>query len=320
MKRVLEIDAEHTAGQVEGEEFVTPPRGGAVRWIDVERATEEELQLLLQRFAFHPLAIEDCAHFDQRPKLEKYEDHLFIVTHGFEIDLQAINARSLELHTFLGANYIVTVHEQPIPALNFVWERLLQGPGAAPYEADFIRYLIADAMVDSFFPIVDQIAWRIEEIEENLLDYGSNRATLQEILQLKRQLVSLRKLLPSQRDVLSQLSRRAGGLIRDSTAVYFRDAYDHLLRVSEAVEANRELLGNVLDAYHWTVSQRTNEVVKRLTIVSAVFLPLTFITGFFGQNFEALPFGSEAMLAGMLVSCLVVPAAMVWFFLRSQWF
>jgi len=319
--RVLEIYESDKPRILTGKEYVAPPPDGVLRWIDIDCPSDVELSLLSEQFGFHPLAIEDCAHFDQRPKLEDYDDHIFLVTHGFELPpVIDPGPRLLELHTFLAKRYLVTVHDEAIVPLNSVWERLQSDQSAGRRGTDFIRYLIADAMVDAFFPVVDQFASRIEELEDALLNRGSDDNTLKEILQLKRLLVSLRRVLPAQRDVLAQLAKREGGHISDKTVPYFRDVYDHLLRISESVEGNRELLGNLLDAYHWTISQRTNEIVKRLTIVSAVFLPLTFITGFFGQNFEALPFGSTRLMLAMLVSCVVVPAGMLYFFLRSKWF
>ncbi len=287
----------------------------------MERPGEVELKLLSQRFGFHPLAIEDCAQFDERPKFEDYDDHIFVVTHGFELRPEGTTEpHLLELHTFLGRNYLVTVHDGPLQPLNKVWERLETDGTAARRGVDFIRYLIADAMVDAFFPVVDHLASQIEEFEDALLGRYPSHNTFEDILQLKRLLVSLRRVLPPQRNVLAQLAKREGGHISDKTAPYFRDVYDHLLRINESVEANRDLLGHVLDAYQRTISQRTNEIMKRLTILSAIFLPLTFITGFFGQNFEGLPFGSTELMLLMLISCAVVPAGMLWFFLRSRWF
>lgn len=319
--RILEIYESEKPRLLTGKDHIAPPPDGVLRWIDIERPSDVELSLLSDQFGFHPLAIEDCAHFDQRPKLEDYHDHIFLVTHGFELPpVPNPEPRLLELHTFLAKRYLVTVHDESLVPLNGVRERLQSDPSAGRRGTDFIRYLIADAMVDAFFPVVDQFASRIEELEDALLNRGSDRNTLREILQLKRLLVSLRRVLPAQRDVLAQLAKRERGHVSDKTAPYFRDVYDHLLRINESVEANRELLGNLLDAYHWTISQRTNEIVKRLTIVSAVFLPLTFITGFFGQNFEALPFGSTRLMLAMLVSCVAVPIGMLYFFLRSRWF
>lgn len=321
MLRVLDFAESQPPQLLAGDGSLLPPPAGTLRWIDIENPEEAELKRLAQGFGFHPLAIEDCIHFDQRPKLEEYDDHIFVVTHGFELHSEAQSEpQSLELHTFLGKNYLVTVHDNPLRPLDAVWDRLKVDGTAARRGVDFVRYLIADAMVDALFPVVDQLAGEIEELEDSLLSRPRNADTLHDILRVKRLLVSLRRMLPAQRDVLAQLTKREEEYITDKTVPYYRDVYDHLLRVNESVEANRELLGNVLDAHQWTMSQRTNEIMKRLTIVSAVFLPLTFITGFFGQNFEGLPFSSNAMLAAMLVSCAVVPAAMLWFFLRSKWF
>ncbi|TWU01821.1 magnesium/cobalt transporter CorA [Neorhodopirellula pilleata] len=324
MMRTLEFE---TKGEIQGkakesvgDEFAHSPKQDALIWIDIEAPTESELAMLANRFGFHPLEIEDCTHFDQRPKLEDYDDHLFIVTHGFcLLSTMADEAHIQELHSFLGKNYLVTVHDEPSPSLNGVWSRLAADATAARRGVDFIRYLIADAVVDSMFPVIDRLAIEIEGIEEALLNQGSTAANLKEMLRLKRQLISMRRVLPQQRDVLSQLSKREGGFISEKTSPYLRDVYDHLLRINESIELNRELLGNVLDAFQWVVSQRTNDIMKRLTIVSAIFLPLTFITGFFGQNFESLPFDSKGWMSAMLVSCAIVPVTMLWFFLRSRW-
>ena len=321
MYRVMLIDRTQLPTVVSGEEAVAPPLEGEWRWIDLQRDNDTDLALLAERFRFHPLTIEDCAHFNQRPKYETYDGYLFIVMHGFEFDPRPDEAlKAAELHTFLGNNYLITVHDEPLPSLDEVWNRLLSDPISARRGVDFIRYLIADAMVDALFPLVDQLANRVEEIEDALLGGAARTGTLEEILDLKRHFVALRKVLSPQRSVLAQLTRREDEFVSERTAFYFRDVHDHMLRIAESIEANRELLESVLAAYQWNVSQRTNEIVKRLTILSAVFLPLTFITGFFGQNFDALPFESKGLLAAMLVSCIAVPIGMLWLFTRGKWF
>jgi magnesium transporter len=320
MFRVLEIDSTGKVAVTIGEERVAPPPDRGLRWVDLEAQDASQLAVLADRFKFHPLTIEDCSHFDQRPKLEGYGDYLFLVTHGFRIcptDAGAID--SLELHTFLGDRYLVTVHAEPIPALEAVWKRVEGDAALLRRGTDFVSYLICDAVVDTFFPLLDEIAEKIEDIEDALL--GRTQETqLTDIFKLKRSLVTLRKVISPQRDVFALIAKRGEGRIAERTTLYFRDVYDHLLRIHEAVEAARDLLGNALDAYLWSASQRTNEIMKRLTLLSAVFLPLTFITGFFGQNFTHMPYGSKAMLAAMLLSCALVPAGMTYFFLRSKWF
>jgi magnesium transporter len=320
MFRVLEVDSQGTVTVTEGSDNVGPPPEGVVRWIDLEKQCEADLAILAERFKFHPLTIEDCSHFDQRPKMEEYGSYLFLVTHGFRLTSSPTDPlETLELHTFLGENYLVTVHAEPIPALNTVWNRLKREAALFRRGTAFISYLVTDAIVDSFFPLLDDVSTQVEEIEDQILAH-SRKVKLEDIFRLKRLLVQLRKVLSPQRDVFALLAKRGDGWIDPQTALYFRDIYDHVLRIHEWVEGARDLLGNALDAYLWAESQRTNEIMKRLTLLSAIFMPLTFITGFWGQNFEGLPFESNGMMIAMLISCAVVPAAMVYFFMRSKWF
>lgn len=320
MFRVMEIGPDGPARVSEGDAHVGPPAAGSLRWIDLQKQDDVQLQLLAERFGFHPLTIEDCSHFDQRPKLEEYGHYLFLVTHGFRLNQSDTEPLEiLELHTFLSESYLVTVHVEPIPALEKVWNRLAGDGELVRRGTDFVSYLIADAIVDSFFPLVDDIAEQVDEVETDVLS-ATHGVELSEIFRLKRLLVQMRKVLSPQRDVFALLAKRGASRIGQQTAIYFRDVYDHVLRIHEWVEGTRDLLGNALDAYLWAASQRTNEIMKRLTLLSAIFMPLTFITGFWGQNFSHLPFGSHWWFIAMLISCVVLPLAMIYFFLRSKWF
>lgn len=322
MFRTLEVGPQGPVKESQGEGAVRPPAPDHIIWIDLEAQSPEELAVLGERFKFHPLALEDCAHFDQRPKVETYLDHLFVVTHGYRFRADDGNSiESLELHSFVGANYLVTVHTEPMPALEGVWSRIAKEPGSLRRGVAFVGYLVADATVDTFFPLVDDIADRVETIESRVVEQGDrgSRQDLEEIFKLKRSLVELRRILAPQRDVFGSLAKRGDDRIDERTAVYFRDVHDHVLRIHEAVEATRDLLSNALEAYLWAASQRTNEIMKRLTVLSAIFLPLTFITGFFGQNFTHLPYSNDYLLYSMIAACLIVPTAMVLFFMRRGW-
>jgi len=320
MFRVLEVGPNGVATVSQGTERVAPPPEGVLRWIDLEKQDDDLLELLIERFLFHPLTIEDCSHFDQRPKLEEYGQYVFLVTHGFRLTSSELEPLEvLELHNFLGDRYLVTVHVEPIPPLEAVWKRLQSEPALVRRGVDFVCYLVCDAIVDSFFPLLDDIASQVEDVEDQVLGQ-SKKVQLTDIFRLKRLLVQLRKVLAPQRDVFGLLAKRGEGWIDSHTAVYFRDVYDHVLRIHEWVEGTRDLLGNALDAYLWSASQRTNEIMKRLTLLSAVFMPLTFITGFWGQNFAHLPYQSNWVLGGTVAACVIVPAAMTYFFLRSKWF
>lgn len=317
---MLELGPDGSVSVIEGADLVGPPPEGVLRWIDLQKQDNDQLAVLAERFKFHPLTIEDCSHFDQRPKVEEYGDYLFLVTHGFRLTASSSEPlESLELHSFLAANYLVTVHADPIPSLESVWNRLKGDPALMRRGPDFIAYLVCDGIVDSFFPLLDDISLQVEDVEDQVLARNQT-VELTDIFRLKRMLVQLRKLLSPQRDVFALMAKRGDGWIDQRTAVYFRDVYDHVLRIHEWVEGTRDLLGNALDAFLWSESQRTNEIMKRLTLLSAIFMPLTFITGFWGQNFNKLPFESKSMLVAMLASCVAVPAGMFYFFMRSKWF
>jgi magnesium transporter len=319
MFRVLDVPRDGAPVIVEGAERVAPPDEGAFRWIDLVGQDTATLELLREKFGFHPLALEDCAHLDQRPKLEEYGDHLFIVTHGFICSTgQPGDVKFQEVHAFLGKRWLVTVHDEPVAPLETVWKRAASDPVLARKGADFLYYLVADALVDANFPILDQLEQAIEDVEDKVLHDPSQR-DLRHMFEIKRTLVLMRRVLSPQRDVFGLLSKRGDARIEERTALYFRDVYDHLVRITETIETGRDLLGNALDAYLSSLSNRTNEIMKRLTILSAVFLPLTFLTGYFGQNFEDLPVKSHVLPVLVTAACLVIPAGMLWWFRRSRW-
>jgi magnesium transporter len=324
MFRVMDVQDGRVA-LFEGESArVAPPERGVLRWIDLRAQQLPELELLRERFGLHPLALEDCAHLDQRPKMEEYRDHLFLVTQGFAAQGEQVEALELqELHAFLGEQFLITVHEEEIAALEQAWSRLGGDPALLERGVDFAYYLVADGIVDDVFPILDRIADELEELEDSVLS-SPRREDLQRIFELKHHLVAMRKVLSPQRDVLGLLSKRGDPRVSERTALYLRDVYDHLVRINESIEASRDILGNALDAYLSAVGQRTNEIMKHLTILSAVFLPLTFIVGFFGQNFADLPFfrewtRSDTLMWAMVAMCAAVPLGMMAWFKHKGW-
>jgi magnesium transporter len=308
----------------EGSQRVARPDAGTLRWIDLSGQDGAQLELLRARFDFHPLTIEDCSHLDQRPKLEEYRDHVFLVTQGFaDKGAETCELELLELHAFLGEDYLVTVHQSEIAALESVWSRLAAEPKLLERGVDFAYYLVADSLVDDNFPILDRIADELDGLEDAVLE-KPRKEDLQRIFELKRLLVTMRKVLSPQRDVQGLLSKRGDPRIKERTAVYMRDVYDHLVRINESIEAARDQLGNALEAYLSAVSQRTNEIMKYLTVMSAIFLPLSFLVGFFGQNFEDLPFlpdwvHSAPLMWTMIATCVALPAGMLAWFKRRGW-
>ncbi len=303
---------------VTGLERVGPPPEGVVRWIDLDAQSDADLITLGEKFQFHPLALEDCSHFDQRPKLEEYGSYLFIVVHGLACpkgDPRDVEPR--ELHAFLGDRYLVTVHAESIPELETVWRRVAGDLTLSRRGPDFLYYLIVDNMVESNFSLADLMTESIEEIDDAIIN-RSDPSQMRDIFALKRSLVSMRKVLSPQRDVFAMLAKRGDPRIHERTSLYFRDVYDHLVRIYESIDTARDLLGNALDAHLSMVANRTNEVMKRLTVLSAIFLPLAFLTGFFGQNFDAVS-KTWPFLPIVLGVTLLLPAAMLWWFRRSKW-
>lgn len=288
------------------------------KWVDVTDPTEAVLQPLAKRFKLHPLAVEDCLHLDQRPKLEEYPDHQFIVLHGFTLPGKDVVRPGLhEVHIFLGADWVITVHQKPHPALDTVKTRVLADTaGTLGRGADFVTYMVADELVDANFGVLDQFADALDKLEQVMMERPTP-VQLRRAFALRRTLVRLRAVLSPQRDVVALLARSGIRQVSDRTSLYFRDVYDHLVRIYEQIDSARDLLGNILDLYLSVVANRTNEVTKQLTIFASIFLPMSFVVGFFGQNFSAI--SKDEYLFPALAALAAIPLTMVIWFRRKGW-
>lgn len=300
-----------------GEELLTPELPG-VTWVDVESPDAAVMERLGQRFGLHRLEVEDCLHLDQRPKLEDYPGHEFIVLQSFTLkDGESPEVELHEQHFALGDHWLITVHDGPLPSVQAVEARVKADPaGTMGRGPDFVAYLHADAMVDLVFPILDGFAEALEGLEERIFEKPS-QALMHEAFHLKRNLVLLRRVLSPQRDVVGLLSRAGVPHVQEKTALYFRDVFDHLVRVYEQLEAARDLVGNVMEVYLSVLANRTGDVTKQLTIFASIFMPLSFIVGFFGQNFEGL--AKAEFLVPMLLAMVLLPAGMLAWFDRKGW-
>ncbi|MBI3182032.1 MAG: magnesium/cobalt transporter CorA [Myxococcales bacterium] len=298
-----------------GAELLEAP---GIKWIDLTGPDEPTLRVLAHRFGLHTLALEDCLHLDQRPKLEEYPGHHFIVLQSFSTPADKARGLSLvEMHFFLGSEFLITVHAGPTSAVDQAKRRVEEdAPGTIGRGPDFVLYLVADALVDLNFPPLDAIAEELEELETRVFRLPDQRQ-LQRAFDLKRDLVVMRRVLSPQRDVVALLAKRALPIVSERTALYFRDVYDHLVRVYEQIESARDLLSNVMDAYLSVVANRTNDISKQLTIFATIFLPLSFITGFFGQNFDVL--SGKSFFVLMLALTGLLPAGMLYWFRWRKW-
>jgi magnesium transporter len=293
--------------------------GDSFFWLDVDQPNEDDYAVLRDVFKFHPLAVEDSEKFGQRAKLDDYDDVVFIVVYGAVPD----DDRLVEVHCFYSEKFLVTVHRDEAPAFTEVRDRYVMRTHAMDDPAQLL-YRIIDALVDSFFPILADFDDRIDELEnETFLRAGDEQ--LQEIFRMKRLLVGMRKAITPQRDMFASLIGGVSELpgMRQEDERYFRDIYDHLLRISDLIDTYRDLLTSSMDVYLSTVSNRLNTVMKQLTIMATVFLPLTFVTGFFGQNFGWMVGniqGSAAFFGlGIGLEVLTV-AALFLLFKKRGWF
>jgi magnesium transporter len=292
-----------------------PDAGEIGVWLDVTTPSEEDLAWLARTYPFHPLTIEDLRNFNQRSKVESYDGYLFLSLVNTVRDNGDV--RPQELEVFLGSDYLITVHREPLAALDDVRARL-GGTDLIRGHPDFLLWLIVDHMVDSYFPLIDEMEDEIDNLEDEILE-NATQATLQRIYAIKRQLVLLRKITAPMRDVMNALAGTRYQAIGAHTALYFRDAYDHLSRIYDLIETSRDLLGNALDIYLSTVSNRLGEIMKRLTLLTTVFMPISFLVGFGGMNFQQLPFNSPIAFSILMALIVFVPMMMVIWFWRSRW-
>jgi magnesium transporter len=251
-------------------------------WLDLDDTGPDTIALLREVFKIHPLAIEDAQEFNQRPKVEDYDDFVSMVAYG----AQGLDQPLAEVHAFYAEHFLVTVHREPVPAIDHACQALTRG---IPTNRRLIAlYRLFDALVDSMFPYLAALDDRIDELQDQIFD-NPEKEQLAGLFAMKRQLVDMRKLVTPQRDMVS--SMLAGVVLPGMTADterYFRDLYDHLIRISDMVDSYRDLLSGSLDAYVSMVSNRMNQQMKQLTIIATIFLPLSYLTGFFGQNFAWL--------------------------------
>jgi magnesium transporter len=250
-------------------------------WLDLHSPEKEEVKALGDIFGFHPIALEDTMHFSQRPKLDPYDEYALLVFYG--VGYEEDEPVPLEVHLFLHGSFIITVHRDPCDELDALRDRLTQDRHRSE---TYIVYRILDALTDTFFPVLSHMDDEIEELEDAVVARPTN-AQRSRIFQLRRSLVTLRKLVTPQRDIFARAIDELTDIpgLEAGNRDYFRDVYDHLIRISDLIDSYRDLLTGAMDVYLSTVSNRLNGVMKQLTIVATVFLPITALTGFFGQNF-----------------------------------
>ncbi|HEY3135479.1 MAG TPA: magnesium/cobalt transporter CorA [Blastocatellia bacterium] len=287
-------------------------------WLDLDDPMSHELDDLAARHGFHELAVEDCRHHLQLAKIDYYDGYTFIIINSTHYTDKPCEVKVREIDAFLGPDYIVTVHEGPSQAVEEIQKRIASSAKHIT-RPDQVLHALIDIVVDRYLPTLDQIGDTIDEVEDELL-INPTATLLQKIFELKRGLLGFRRAVSSQRELLNMLIRDDSPLVQEDLRIYFRDVYDHAVRAMDLVETYRDLLTGGLDIYLTQMANRTNDIVKALTILATIMLPLTLVTGYFGMNFEWMPLLKDPRGVWLTTAVmLIIVATMLGFFKRKKW-
>lgn len=309
------------AGEVRagGPELLAEADAAACAWIDLE-GHGAPIEKQLSEFGFHPLAVEDTLTLEHQPKIEEYAGHLFVIVRGIDFNRSHTRLNTLKLAAFIEERRLVTFHRSAMRSVAGVRQRILDSRRAPPGGPMQLFYSICDQIIDHYFPVLDKVAEEVEKIEEDIF-VDPSQAHLQRLLELRRRLATLRRVMLPHRQVFNHLANAKTPHVDDSTALFFRDIYDNVLRLGDAIDQQRDLLASTKETYLSVLGQRTNEVMKVLTLFSAILLPLSVIAGVYGMNFENMPelatrwgyFAVLALMAG-------VAGGLILWFRRRGWF
>jgi magnesium transporter len=293
----------------------------SVMWLNIDGVHQAEIiDQVGKSFGLHPLVAEDIASTGQRPKMEDFEDYIFVVLRMLRFDNKENETKTEQISLILGRNFVVSFQEDEGDVFDHLRERLRSNKGRIrKMGSDYLAYSLIDSIVDNYFIILETLGEAIEDIEERLVTNPTS-ATLQTIHDLKREMIFLRKSVWPLREVINKLERSESPLINKSTYIYLRDVYDHTIQVMDAVETFRDMLSGMLDIYLSSVSNRMNEIMKVLTIIATIFIPLTFVAGIYGMNFQYMPeLGQTWSYPAVLILMLVVAMLMVAYFRKRHW-
>ncbi|MET3290365.1 magnesium and cobalt transport protein CorA [Brevibacillus fluminis] len=309
----------HDVDLTQKDSFLRAPED--LLWIDLYDVGNNELQYIAKIFDFHPLAIEDCLHVSPRAKVDNYEDYYFFVFHGLRYNEESDNEiTTAELNVFLGPNYLVTIHKSPMNTIGRIAAACHRSNAFLNRGPDYLLYAIVDGITDEVFPIMDRISVRIDELEDEIYEHQMEEIT-EEFLALKRTIILIRRVIMPQKRIFANVNGKYSFDINEDNIPFYTDLTDHLERISESAETFRDLVNSALDTYYTIISAKTTEIMRVLTIISTIILPLTFVTGLFGMNTFAW-MGEKAepiMLIIAVVVMLGMTLAMLYIFKKRKW-
>lgn len=306
-----------------------------VTWVDLfdpasvphlPHAAEPEIEHLLRDvFSFHPLALDDALLEAHVPKVDDWGDYLYVVLHDVDFHAEHEQLDTHEIDIFIGRNYLVTYRSEPSKAVERVWKNAQIDDRHTRGGVDRLLYELSDAIASDFMPCVDVLDEKLDELQDEIMLGKYEHNPTERIFRIKRSVLHLRRILNPQREVMNKLARDDHPAISNRERVYFRDVYDHFLRLADLTESLRDITVGALDTYLSITANRTNEVMKTLTMFTVLFLPLSFLTGFFGMNFFGAtyeipaPFAPVTLFIAMLLVMLTLPIAMLWFVRHRGW-
>ncbi len=298
---------------------------GGLLWLDFEAEPPDVCEpILRETFGFHPLAIDDALEESHVPRVDDWGRYLYLVLPAIAPhDHAGLHIEAFELDAFLGSDYLVTHHDQPLEALDRVWTSCQRDPRHLERAVDHVLYKIVDELAASYMSVIERMDEAIDQVEDEVFDRPTP-ATLERIFTLKRSLLQLRRILLPQREVLNKLARGDFSVIDAEDRVFFRDVYDHLVRMHDITESMRDLVSGTLDTYLSVINNRMNDIMKTLTVITTLFMPISFIAGFFGMNFfqPTVPFPAwtdRPAFSLMLAVTALTPFAMFLWIRRRGW-
>lgn len=288
-------------------------------WLDLVKPDKGEMDILEKVFELHPVTLEDCINTITRPKIEQFEKYTFIVMHAAATTPRAQKIRTIELNICLGKNFIITIHQEPIKGVETAIERTRKNSAIMSKGSDTLLHLVVDSLVDNYIPVLDVMENKISNIETQVLA-NPNQKTLHNIFTVKKDILYLRRFIGPQRDTVNFLSKENFQFINPKRRAYFRDVYDNMIFINDTIDTYRDVINGTFDAYLSTISNRTNDIMKVLTIIATIMMPLTLITGIYGMNFKIMPLltwkGGFFSISALMI---LIGIGMLVYFKRKEW-
>lgn len=288
-------------------------------WLDLIDPSKEEMDILDKVFELHPVTLEDCINTNTRPKIEQFEKYTFIVMHAAATSPRTQRVRTIELNICLGKNYIITIHQEAIQGVETALERTRKNSAMMSKGPDNLLHLVIDSLVDNYMPVLDAMDGKISNIETQVLTNATQK-TLNNIFSVKKDILYLRRFIGPQRDTVHFLSRENFHFINPKRRAYFRDVYDNMIFINDTIDTYRDVINGAFDAYLSTISNKTNDIMKMLTIIATIMMPLTLITGIYGMNFHFMPLLTrEWGFLAVAILMISIGVGMLAYFKRKEW-